>query len=184
MNHQQNIVLQIFNSQTCQICEEQYNKCNNPPVQQTTCKDVETRGTNQQRIQVVLKMYCTSYIHLLNRVETRSLGSMLRAWLWTWQDLWYQSLRLLMWAQILSAGPSLMFMVDMRCSSFSSSRAWPSISCDRNWEAISSQPAERRKRDVNRERNVGTEDETKVKKNNRRSESTTATYYSNLAVRK
>lgn len=33
-----------------------------------------------------------------------------------------------------------MFMVDMRCSSFSSSRACPSISCDRNWEASSSQP--------------------------------------------
>lgn len=49
-----------------------------------------------------------------------------------------------MWAQILRAGPSLMFMVDIRCSSFSSSRACPSISCDRNWEASSSQPANRR----------------------------------------
>lgn len=62
---------------------------------------------------------------------------------------WHQSLRLLMWAQILRAGPSLMFMVDMRCSSFSSSRAWPSISCDRNWEASSSQPA---KRNINRKK--------------------------------
>lgn len=35
----------------------------------------------------------------------------------------------------------MMFMVDMRCSSFSSSSACPSISCDRNWEASSSQPA-------------------------------------------
>lgn len=54
---------------------------------------------------------------------------------------WHQSLRLLMWAQILSAGPSLMFMVDMRCSSFSSSRACPSISWQRNSSAISRQPA-------------------------------------------
>lgn len=45
-----------------------------------------------------------------------------------------------MWAQIFRAGPSLMFMVDMRCSSFSSSRACPSISCDRKWGACSSQP--------------------------------------------
>lgn len=50
-----------------------------------------------------------------------------------------------MWAQILRAGPSLMFMVDMRCSSFSSSSACPSISCDRNWEASSSQPARKRR---------------------------------------
>lgn len=34
-----------------------------------------------------------------------------------------QSLRLFMEAQILSAGPSLMFIVDMRCSSLSRSRA-------------------------------------------------------------
>lgn len=40
----------------------------------------------------------------------------------------------------MRAGPSLMFMVDMRCSSFSSSSACPSISCDRNWEARSSHP--------------------------------------------
>lgn len=65
---------------------------------------------------------------------------------------WHQSLRLLMWAQILRAGPSLMFMVDMRCSSFSSSRACPSISCDRNWEASSSQPT-RTKRNLEGEEN-------------------------------
>lgn len=42
------------------------------------------------------------------------------------------SRRLLMEAQILSAGPSLMFMVEMRWSSRSSRSACPSISCDRN----------------------------------------------------
>ncbi|KAG7215420.1 hypothetical protein INR49_006520 [Caranx melampygus] len=47
--------------------------------------------------------------------------------------------------RILRAGPSLMFMVDMRCSSFSSSSACPSISCDRNWEASSSQPVRKRR---------------------------------------
>lgn len=52
-----------------------------------------------------------------------------------------------MWAQILRAGPSLMFMVDMRCSSFSRSRACPSISWERNWEASSSQPETKKKTD-------------------------------------
>lgn len=51
-----------------------------------------------------------------------------------------QSFRLLIEAQILRAGPSLMFIVDMRCSSLSSISACPSISCDRNWDARSSQP--------------------------------------------
>lgn len=46
-------------------------------------------------------------------------------------------------AQILRAGPSLMFMVEMRWSSRSSRRAWPSISCDRNWAANSSQPEQK-----------------------------------------
>ena len=65
--------------------------------------------------------------------------------LWAMVDLWkHQSLRLLMWAQILRAGPNLMFIVDIRCSSFSKSKACPSISCDRNWEASSSQPEKKR----------------------------------------
>lgn len=55
------------------------------------------------------------------------------------------SRRLLMEAQILSAGPSLMFMVEMRWSSRSSRSACPSISCDRNWAASSSQPGETEK---------------------------------------
>lgn len=48
--------------------------------------------------------------------------------------------RELMWAQILSAGPSLMFMLVMRWSSVSSSRACPSISCSRKASATSLQP--------------------------------------------
>lgn len=48
--------------------------------------------------------------------------------------------RELMWAQILSAGPSLMFMLVIRWSSVSSSRAWPSISCSRKASATSLQP--------------------------------------------
>lgn len=46
-------------------------------------------------------------------------------------------------AQILSAGPSLIFMVEIRWSSRKSSRACPSISCDRKWAASSSQPEHR-----------------------------------------
>lgn len=46
-------------------------------------------------------------------------------------------------AKILSAGPSLMFMVLMRWSSFKRSKACPSISWDRNSSAISWQPAQR-----------------------------------------
>lgn len=48
-------------------------------------------------------------------------------------------------AQILRAGPSLIFMVEMRWSSRRSMRACPSISCDRNWAASSSQPEHERK---------------------------------------
>lgn len=54
-----------------------------------------------------------------------------------WQ---HYSRRLLMEAQILRAGPSLMFMVEMRWSSRKSSSACPSISWDWNWAASSSQP--------------------------------------------
>lgn len=56
-------------------------------------------------------------------------------------EMGYESLSMLIWAKILSAGPSLMFMVPMRWSSFSSSRACPSISWERNSSAISRQPA-------------------------------------------
>lgn len=45
-------------------------------------------------------------------------------------------------AKILSAGPSLMFMVLIRWSSFNRSKACPSISWDRNSSAISWQPAQ------------------------------------------
>lgn len=55
------------------------------------------------------------------------------------------SRRLLIEAQILRAGPSLIFMVEIRCSSRRRSRACPSISCDRNWAASSSQPEHSRK---------------------------------------
>lgn len=58
----------------------------------------------------------------------------------------YHSRRVLMEAQILRAGPSLMFIVDMRWSSRRSSRACPSISCDRNWAASSSQPEDNKTR--------------------------------------
>lgn len=94
------------------------------------------------------RMNCTSYIH---PQDSDSSGTSSVSELGAEQESGrkdfehgglHQSLRLLMWAQILRAGPSLMFMVDMRCSSFSSRRACPSISCDRNWEASSSQPAE------------------------------------------
>lgn len=99
---------------------------------------------------------CTSYIQLLRELFWSSTGGEPGVWsigpsAWLssaahWKEIhWHQSFRLLMWAQILSAGPSLMFMVDMRCSSFRSSRACPSISCDRNWVAKSSQPAQQRK---------------------------------------
>lgn len=61
----------------------------------------------------------------------------------------HHSRRVLMEAQILRAGPSLIFMVEMRCSSRRSSRACPSISCDKNWAASSSQPEQKdRKVDV------------------------------------
>ena len=43
-------------------------------------------------------------------------------------------------AQILSAGPSLMFMVVMRWSSFSSIKAWPSISWRLNSSAYTQHP--------------------------------------------
>lgn len=56
-------------------------------------------------------------------------------------EMGYESLSMLIWAKILRAGPSLMFMVPMRWSSFSSSRACPSISWERNSSAISRQPA-------------------------------------------
>lgn len=52
----------------------------------------------------------------------------------------------LMWAQILRAGPSLMFMLVMRWSSVSSSSAWPSISCTRNASATSLQPEHKQHR--------------------------------------
>lgn len=52
----------------------------------------------------------------------------------------YESLSILIWAKIFSAGPSLMFMVLMRWSSFRRSRAWPSISWERNSSAISWHP--------------------------------------------
>lgn len=45
------------------------------------------------------------------------------------------SRRELILAQIFNAGPSLMFMAVMRWSSLSNSRAWPSISCERNSSA-------------------------------------------------
>ena len=48
--------------------------------------------------------------------------------------------RVLMRAQILRAGPSLMLMAVIRWSSFSSSRACPSISCCRNSSAYSPHP--------------------------------------------
>lgn len=57
----------------------------------------------------------------------------------------HHSRRLLMEAQILRAGPSLIFMVDMRWSSRRSSRACPSISCERNCAASSSQPEHNKK---------------------------------------
>lgn len=57
----------------------------------------------------------------------------------------HHSRRLLIEAQIFRAGPSLMFMVEIRWSSLSSNRACPSISCDRNWVASSSQPKPSRK---------------------------------------
>ena len=52
----------------------------------------------------------------------------------------YESLSILISAKSLSAGPSLMVKVPMRCSSFSSSKDWPSISCERNSSAIARQP--------------------------------------------
>lgn len=61
----------------------------------------------------------------------------------------HHSRSVLMEAQILSAGPSLMFMVEMRWSSRSSSRAWPSISWERNWAASSSQPEQKQKQTKN-----------------------------------
>lgn len=64
--------------------------------------------------------------------------------------------RELMWAQIFSAGPSLMFMLVIRWSSVSSSRAWPSISCSRNASATSLQPGTRAHGDT----------ETRLKKRN------------------
>ena len=36
--------------------------------------------------------------------------------------------------QIFKAGPSLMAMADIRWSAFSSIKAWPSISCKKNFE--------------------------------------------------
>lgn len=57
----------------------------------------------------------------------------------------YESLSILMWAKIFSAGPSLMFMVLMRWSSLRSIKAWPSISWERNSSAISWQPGAKEK---------------------------------------
>lgn len=48
-------------------------------------------------------------------------------------------------AQILRAGPNLIFMVEIRWSSRRSSNACPSISCDRKWAASSSQPGQKQR---------------------------------------
>lgn len=71
--------------------------------------------------------------------ESRLSGSCL--WRRSECKVSYEFFSTLIWAKILSAGPSLMFMVPMRWSSFSSSSAWPSISWQRNSSAISKQPA-------------------------------------------
>lgn len=67
----------------------------------------------------------------------------------------------LIWAQIFSAGPSLMFMLVIRWSSVSSSRAWPSISCSLKASATSLQPAMKR-----RETKVWGQEDNQVKKHN------------------
>lgn len=70
------------------------------------------------------------------------------------------SRRLLIEAQILRAGPSLIFIVEIRCSSRRSIRACPSISCDRNWAANSSQPEQTRRHGQPRDRDALKQPET------------------------
>lgn len=76
-------------------------------------------------------------------VQCRAVCVSVYVWLCVMKELrgGYESFSMLIWAKILSAGPSLMFMVPIRWSSFSSSRACPSISWERNSSAISRQPA-------------------------------------------
>ena len=50
------------------------------------------------------------------------------------------SLREVIFAHIFKAGPSFIFMADIKWSSFSNISAWPSISCDLNSSAYGLQP--------------------------------------------